>query len=527
MQKKNDNFFEKIVKKDYNNELEKVLEKKYFEENAKSLLLNILYKIEAAYKDYEKVKRDVETKEEFIQNIINIVEKDCTDIKLVKPNSEESQIIGNKTFLVEKRIKRIICYPIERKLLYSIAKIEKKDTIIKDEYFLINKTLSNLINVGNSINTVEVLRDFNGYSWTTIPREIESINHNLIYQNLRMLIGNKFLKDWINNKEFIMDYFDFFKSKLEQKYSKKEQKNIIDVISKLSILLEVKFDKKSEKEILKLKKQLEEKAQKIQDNKEFVKSITDEKRILTNQIRSIDETINNRQKLQEEYERRNQILPIDKKIFSARILSNIMEEERDKKIKELGKLNTLLNPKKFVKYKKELEEKKKLLDLLDTEDIDKDIQKLIAKLQKVFLNCYEKRVEEAKTKSEIIDLIYEYRYYCMLPYNLEKNIYEVKTIEKDVEKIGRKIINKAHELKVINIFSKNENIDYLILKNIFLTRIISLEELNIKITKEKNQYYIQLLDENIFDEKIEIKDTEEFNKKVLGVRLNKKVAVFN
>ena len=33
MQKKNDNFLEKIVKKDYNNELEAILEKKYFNED--------------------------------------------------------------------------------------------------------------------------------------------------------------------------------------------------------------------------------------------------------------------------------------------------------------------------------------------------------------------------------------------------------------------------------------------------------------------------------------------------------------
>ena len=58
MQKKNDNFLEKIVKKDYNNELEAILEKKYFNEDVKSILLNILYKIETAYKDYKKVKQD-------------------------------------------------------------------------------------------------------------------------------------------------------------------------------------------------------------------------------------------------------------------------------------------------------------------------------------------------------------------------------------------------------------------------------------------------------------------------------------
>ena len=51
---------EKLVKKDYNNELEKKLEQKTFEENVQSNLLSILYKIETAYKDYETVKREMQ-----------------------------------------------------------------------------------------------------------------------------------------------------------------------------------------------------------------------------------------------------------------------------------------------------------------------------------------------------------------------------------------------------------------------------------------------------------------------------------
>ena len=102
-------FLDKIVKKDYNNELEEVLEKKYFDENVKSILLSILYKVETAYKDYEKVKVDVATKEEFITNIIKSIKDNCDDIKLVKLNSQESEILGKKTFLVEKSKKRIIC----------------------------------------------------------------------------------------------------------------------------------------------------------------------------------------------------------------------------------------------------------------------------------------------------------------------------------------------------------------------------------------------------------------------------------
>ena len=63
---------------------------------------------------------------------------------------------------------------------------------------------------------VEPLRDFNGYSWTTIPREIESIEHNLIYQNLIILVGNKFLNNWNYNKEFVMDYMELFREKMEE-----------------------------------------------------------------------------------------------------------------------------------------------------------------------------------------------------------------------------------------------------------------------------------------------------------------------
>ena len=55
---KKQSFMEKLVKKDYNNELEKKLEQKTFEENVQSNLLSILYKIETAYKDYETVKRE-------------------------------------------------------------------------------------------------------------------------------------------------------------------------------------------------------------------------------------------------------------------------------------------------------------------------------------------------------------------------------------------------------------------------------------------------------------------------------------
>ena len=242
MQKKKENFLEKIVKKDYNNQLETVIEKKYFEEDAKNILLNILYKLEASYKDYEQVKRDVMPKQEFLQNIIDIIQNDCDNIKIVKMNSEDAEVLGNKSFLIDKKNKKIICFPIERKLLYCISKISKSEEIINQKYIILHKTLTDLLNVGNNINSVEPLRDFNGFSWTTIDKEIESIAHNLIYQNLRILVGEKFLYDWIYNKDHIIDYFEIFKNKLEQNYSAEIQNQLLENISKLSILLELKFN---------------------------------------------------------------------------------------------------------------------------------------------------------------------------------------------------------------------------------------------------------------------------------------------
>lgn len=527
MQKKTDKFLDKIVKKDYNNELEKVLEKKYFDENTKSILLSILYKVETAYKDYEKVKPNVETKEDFIKSIIDSIKNNCDDIKVVKLNSRESEMLGSKTFLIEKGKKRIICYPIERKLLYCISKIDKNEKIIKDNYYIINRTLSDLINVGNNIDTVEPMRDFNGYSWTTIPREIESINHNIVYQNIRMLVRNKFLNNWIKNNEFIIDYFESFKNRLEEQYGEKQQIQLIEILNRISVLLAIRYNKKIKNELQKEKKEVEEKLKKIEDNQKFVQEITEEKRELTKEIKRMDETLNNKNMLQEEYEKRNEYLPLQEKIFSSRILSKMMADEREEKIKRIETLNILLNPQKFVKYKKELEEKEKYLKLLEIKDIEKEIEKSILELQKIFLSCYKIKMKNIDSKSELMKFIYEFRYYCLIPVNEEQSIGQIKEIEKQIKEVENLLLEKAHELKLIDTFSKDREIDYQILKNIFYIRVINLEDLYIKVIKEKDSYYVQLFDESVFEEKIKLGSIAEINKKDLTVKINKKVKIFN
>ena len=404
------NILDKIVKKNYNNELEEVLETKHFDEIVQSTLLGIMYKIEAAYKDLETVKKDVQTKEEYISNLIEIIKNECNSIKIIKMSDEENKIPNNKTYIVDKKDKKIIAYPIERKILYAISKLGKKEKIIKDEYFLINETISELINVGNSINMVEPLRDFNGYSWTTIPQEIESIDHNLIYQDLRILVGHEFLNKWIKNNEFIIDYYYLFKEKIENQYGKKNEEKLIDLLSKISILLGMKFNKEKYNDILEKKEEIETELEKMQDKEKFIEEITQNKKEIKKRIKQIDETINNKNMLQEEYIKRNEQLPLEKKIFSMKILSKIMAEEKEKNLKKYEYLNELMNPQNFVKYKNELEKKDSYLKILNSNNQEQTLEKLKLDFQKQFLKMLEVNIKNVDSKQEIEKIIYDFRY---------------------------------------------------------------------------------------------------------------------
>ena len=103
----------------------------------------------------------------------------------------------------------------------------------------------------------------------------------------------------------------------------------------------------------------------------------------------------------------------------------------------------------------------------------------------------------------------------------------LKEIQNELEKTKRLLINKAIETKLVIEYSGNRDLNYIILENIFNVRTIALEQLQLKITKEKNKFYIQLFDEKLFEDKIEITYDKEIAKKDFEVKLNKKVKLFN
>ena len=91
------NIFSKL--KDYNSELEEILDRKYFSSSIKNLLLSMIYKIENSYNDYATIKRVVRTKQEFLTELVETINKFCDNVKTVEPDSKGSDILEkNKKF---------------------------------------------------------------------------------------------------------------------------------------------------------------------------------------------------------------------------------------------------------------------------------------------------------------------------------------------------------------------------------------------------------------------------------------------
>lgn len=507
-----DKFFTKIVKKDYNNNLEKILMTKDFSEEVKNTLLTIFYKIENGYNDYNTVKRETFDKKEYIEKLTNIIEKDCEKIQFITKNNSEQE-------KVDKDNKEIITLPIENKILYSLAKIQKRNIVVKYIDESIEEAFSFMLNTGNNINIVEPLRDFNGFSWNIIVKDIEDLTCNLMYQNIIYLVGNKFVDKWVNNYEPLVDYFDLFQNKIEKKYGKKAKETIMTRLIVLSIKLKANYDEKFNQEIQTERKDLEQEKEQLEDREFYLVNLSKHKKQKEKEIKIIDKIINDKNLLIQEYERINQNLPLEKKIFSIRVLKNKLKDEREEIIKEIDKCNKLMNPKAFLEKRNITETKLKYLQMAE----ELKIKDTLIDLQNEIIKCLYFDVKKAEEKNTLIKLIYQYRYYNLLPLTNNQCIYEEKELEKNLNKLTKTLIDKAITMKVINKISDKEEINNWMIGKLFLLKIINLQDINIKFTTEKEKIYLIVYDEEIEDSKIEL---ENITKQDIKIKFDKKIKLF-
>ena len=497
--------FKKIIKKDKNEELERILDEKQIDEQARNLLQGILYKIEVSYKDYKRAKAIEQTEEQYIDNLIINIKKKCNKIKVIKvsqklEDEELEKRLKEKKFIVGEE--EIISYPIEEKLLYAIEKKSNNEKILNNKYGEATIAVSDFINLGKNIDRLEVLRDFNGWSWTTVKKEIENIDANLIYQTLQILFGKEFMDNWVQDKDGIVDYFEVMSNEGKH-YGKQTIERLKELLIKISMINDIKENEEFSKYVSQKLKEVKKELKTYEDTEANIERLSENRKQAMKQLKDIEKILRQESRLMAEYEKRDNI-------FNIKVLKKEFTDKRSKVLNEISEYNYLLNPMNYMKEKKELEDEKARLDIKRT--TKKQKEELIEEFIKIFIKCFNIKIKESTEQEEIIKLIYQFRYFMCLPYNLENNVKDIKELE-EIEKTEKLLAKKAIDNKVIN------KVPFEVMQHILETRIIVLEELYYKIEQETEKYYVQIFDENITEEKFEISS-------IGKNKLNKKIKIF-
>ena len=509
--------FSKLNIKDYNNELEKILEKKSFSEGTKNILLNILYKMETSYDDYNKVKVYTNTKKDMLEEMLKIIQEDCNEIELVKPKLNEETKLGDKKFIVEDN--KIISYPNEKTVCYGLYNLAKNKLGIKPKYNFLKRPLEKLLNKGKIIDTEEIIRDFDGWSWNVVVDEIENYICNIVYQNIKILIGNDFLQEQINRSKEL-DFIEELDLRLKLNYGEELAQRILNSLYKISILEEIKADNKKLKDFIKIEKIMNKDLEKISNKKQYLQDLANEKKKINREIKRIDEIMSDSRVLRKEFMEGN--LRREKKIFSLSDYTDLLQDRREKLFAKLKKCSKLMEPFTYVQMKLKLDENVKLFEELNLNEYnEKQIFIEVINLQKSFLKAFNKTLKKIETKKDVLEKIFVFRYYKLIPVNEGDLIKDVNELKTELKKTEKYLITKACNLRAINILCKNVEKNYEIISSIFNYRIIDLEEILLEMKKNNDKFVLKVYDDNAIAGILQYENNEEIN-----IKLNKKIKLF-
>ncbi len=566
--------FSKTTEKEYNEKLENILENKKVDSDAKNLLLSMLYKIENSYEDYYIVKTNATSKEKFIEKILKIIEEECHEIIVATPETEASKPLEKikQNCIIEPKTGSILTYANEKDLLYAIFMLDIKYNQLKiDREFNLEKVgreellkyraIQNFFSVGTAMNESEVIRDFSGWSWSVSEKDIEDLNINLIYQNILILVGSK-TKDEVliprapkqkfsslnanvedlrrynqledkSKKKSIKTYNEIIKEAFSKHFDFEDIKDMIYDINLAIYALEIKRDKQQKKYIENRYKE-EKKIVTLMENREsFLETLEINKKQLEIKIRKIDRLLNNKSMLTREYYQRNEGVPDEDKIFSVSQLAKLLEQEKQQYIKEIEAENKLKDEKKYrdkqLQYSNEVKFYGGIIGASEKMNI------MLIRIQLEFLKCFMSLIEKAKTKDKLLELVYDFRYYCLLPVNDETKIKDIPELQDAIREVINALIDRCIDKKIIENISNTVSLCYSILKYVFTTQTINLENLSIRVIKDKEEvmdangnnrlYYITI---EFFDGKEQVESHEEIvdNLKLLNIRLKRKTQLF-
>ena len=440
--------------KDYNNELEKILEKKDFSRDAKNLLLSMFYKLESSYQDYQTVKRRVKSKQDYLENILDNI-KQCLHIEIIKPNTTEFNnfVKENKIYEVDLKLKKIRVIENEISLLSAILELNDFKIYLGEEYNLIRNAFPYLLNTANDMNNIEVLRDFNAFSWNIAIDEIQDISINLVYENLKILLNTDIIEK-IKNSNIQENIIQLIIEDMKTTYEEKLINEFLSLLFKISIIIYIMKSSEERKRISEEYLVIRDELEFIKNKKEYINSMISKKIELSKKLKEIDLILNDKNLLTKEYEKRNKSLSEYHKIFNLSHLTERMGRERARILNKIDECNANLEPRNYIKNKQKLQNDFNLIKDIDFQCVEKNEKLLysnINKLQTIFLEkLLPQKIEKVNENDELTDLFYELRYYYNMPYKEDMYIKDVKKLRDSFNVLTTLLLKKMYKLKIIN-----------------------------------------------------------------------------
>jgi len=497
--------FTKLGIKDYNNELENILEQKNFTLEVKNLLLSMLYKIENSFEDFKTVKVEVEDKKNYIEELLTIIRVYCKKIEFVEPKSKEAEILETLGlhYIIESGT--ITTYPNEEYLLTALLKL-KVTTKIEDECEtleqIINKAIHEMTIKANIIHNIQVIKDFDGWTWNISPLSKQNEIANILYVNLAYLMGVQEILQAIFERD---NYQAIFSKKLTPYIEKEEKEKFMNM---LMALCTENLMQENEGIYYKLQtlKSIEEKEYILLGNPEtYFEHLKKEEKRTAERIKQIEQLLKEDERLKKAYEQENKKRAKDKKFISISYYEDYLKNERIQIRQKNLQYKHYLKPEVYQEKREKIKRRIEFYEWLQKEDTD---TKMI-EMQKLFLTAFARKIEKVQTKKEMVPYIYMLRYYNVLRWK-GTPLGEVEMLEPELQKAKETCLKRALELKAIGRICKEEEDCVQILKPIFQTKIIKLENVMVKLETKENHIQMQLYDENVLEEKIDL----EFSKKI-------------
>lgn len=497
-------------KNNYDSQLEETLEQKAFDDETKSLILNTLYKIENGYKDYSKIKYDAKSKSDIITELNNIIKYDCNSIEIVNPNETKSK------FSVDRKNKKIRSFPNEVYLLQALYYIHTPDAQRIENIF--DKTLRIVLNKGMSINSVEIIRDFNGWSWNNSIDNKNSKYYNLIYQDLLILLGEKLVTNILKSNNLREE----LGHRLEELYGEKKASIFLEKMEKCCLLIYANASKKNEKELLQYLKDKQSELREISNKEEYISNLVDKNEKNRQSVKKIDTVLMNENLLKRKFSNPK----IKTKYKNIQNYKNYLEDFRAKKLKVIIEGSNAIAPFEYAKMRKKVEKEIQILnDITILIRRNESVFNNLIDLQRKTISCFYKKIDVHDLKKELINLIYEVRYYNLLPIDNTRKIKDLKELEVDRRNMQKKLITKLCDNKVIDQITKDYNVNYKILKYIFVAKMTNINKIQIKLKYIDRKLIIEYYDENVLESKESINFSDDDYNELIK-RVDKKMRIF-